>query len=110
RPPAPSPALRPLPRRPLPFPYTTLFRPCLQILGLPLAEQVVRHDDPRLLDLAEPPLLMHQHRNGERLARADTVVEENRLLDHCVDRKSTRLNSSHVSISYAVFCAKKRDR
>src|SRR5699024_11757594 len=29
-------------------------------------------------------------------------------LDHQVDRKSTRLNSSHVSISYAVFCLKKK--
>src|SRR6266513_3509237 len=28
----------------------------------------------------------------------------------CVDRKSTRLNSSHVSISYAVFCLKKKKR
>src|SRR5699024_12703626 len=27
---------------------------------------------------------------------------------HCQDRKSTRLNSSHVSISYAVFCLKKK--
>src|SRR5699024_11253344 len=30
------------------------------------------------------------------------------LLDQQVDRKSTRLNSSHVSISYAVFCLKKK--
>src|SRR5699024_12307022 len=29
-------------------------------------------------------------------------------LDHLLDRKSTRLNSSHVSISYAVFCLKKK--
>src|SRR5699024_12432824 len=29
-------------------------------------------------------------------------------LSHSVDRKSTRLNSSHVSISYAVFCLKKK--
>src|SRR5437868_15534847 len=28
----------------------------------------------------------------------------------CLDRKSTRLNSSHVSISYAVFCLKKKKR
>src|SRR5699024_12865922 len=28
----------------------------------------------------------------------------------CIDRKSTRLNSSHVSISYAVFCLKKRSK
>src|SRR5690606_39519556 len=27
---------------------------------------------------------------------------------HCIDRKSTRLNSSHVKISYAVFCLKKK--
>src|SRR5438067_6572877 len=31
-------------------------------------------------------------------------------LTHRVDRKSTRLNSSHVSISYAVFCLKKKNR
>src|SRR5262245_65160279 len=29
-------------------------------------------------------------------------------LDHIVDRKSTRLNSSHLGISYAVFCLKKK--
>src|SRR5699024_12776265 len=28
----------------------------------------------------------------------------------CLDRKSTRLNSSHVSISYAVFCLKKKNK
>src|SRR5207249_10418760 len=37
------------------------------------------------------------------------AVEGSRLvLDHQGDRKSTRLNSSHVSISYAVFCLKKK--
>src|SRR5699024_11314407 len=30
------------------------------------------------------------------------------VVHHAVDRKSTRLNSSHVSISYAVFCLKKK--
>src|SRR5690606_39708811 len=29
---------------------------------------------------------------------------------HCLDRKSTRLNSSHVKISYAVFCLKKKNK
>src|SRR5690606_39451555 len=33
-----------------------------------------------------------------------------RLLNHVQDRKSTRLNSSHVKISYAVFCLKKKRR
>src|SRR5437868_15086915 len=32
------------------------------------------------------------------------------LLNRSVDRKSTRLNSSHVSISYAVFCLKKKKK
>src|SRR3712207_2660710 len=38
-----------------------------------------------------------------------TVLEPTRLavLDHALDRKSTRLNSSHANISYAVFCLKK---
>src|SRR5690606_41885873 len=40
----------------------------------------------------------------------DEEVEPNGLAAHCVssDRKSTRLNSSHVKISYAVFCLKKK--
>src|SRR5690606_40899232 len=38
-----------------------------------------------------------------------TAAEINALLDSAaVDRKSTRLNSSHVKISYAVFCLKKK--
>src|ERR1039458_10497366 len=31
------------------------------------------------------------------------------LIRHCTDRKSTRLNSSHLGISYAVFCLKKKE-
>src|SRR5690625_5480542 len=38
--------------------------------------------------------------------RADDYATE--LLDLYIDRKSTRLNSSHVAISYAVFCLKKK--
>src|SRR5438477_13030539 len=38
------------------------------------------------------------------------VIERGRDLDHPQDRKSTRLNSSHMSISYAVFCLKKKSR
>src|SRR5690349_22372731 len=34
----------------------------------------------------------------------------NASMEHGVDRKSTRLNSSHVEISYAVFCLKKKNR
>src|SRR5207249_9535905 len=37
----------------------------------------------------------------------DTSIGQT-ISSHCLDRKSTRLNSSHVSISYAVFCLKKK--
>src|SRR3989442_3155800 len=37
-------------------------------------------------------------------------AEMGRVLKHGVDRKSTRLNSSHVRISYAVFCLKKKNK
>src|SRR5690606_41845015 len=40
---------------------------------------------------------------GDRALRGEVAVE-----DAEVDRKSTRLNSSHVKISYAVFCLKKK--
>src|SRR5699024_11740736 len=51
---------------------------------------------------------------GDRVLRAAehpdaAMAEVQQVLDRCAaaDRKSTRLNSSHVSISYAVFCLKK---
>src|SRR5690349_5769603 len=39
---------------------------------------------------------------------AGDVEGQVRRIDHALDRKSTRLNSSHVEISYAVFCLKKK--
>src|SRR2546429_5219027 len=81
------------------FPYTTLFRS--HRLGLLVQdhrpERQPRGPVERRLDLATPPA-----RLGEdlRVLRADE--------DRVVDRKSTRLNSSHGYISYAVFCLKKK--
>src|SRR5207249_11940174 len=45
-----------------------------------------------------------------RTARMQPRVEKLRIAPGVDDRKSTRLNSSHVSISYAVFCLKKKKR
>src|SRR5437899_8162169 len=80
------------------FPYTTLFR---SHANQALALQVC-------CGASKPPL----HLLGERFhLRAD----RRRLVDSGVrfgprfpDRKSTRLNSSHLGISYAVFCLKKK--
>src|SRR5437868_12568754 len=86
-----------MPRRPprfTLFPYTTLFRS--DRFGS-TAEDVdesllVRHTSPKRNSHAAAMLAkFREHGGGMR-----------------VDRKSTRLNSSHVSISYAVFCLKKK--
>src|SRR5690606_917419 len=39
----------------------------------------------------------------------DTIPDEQKPVGYILDRKSTRLNSSHVKISYAVFCLKKKN-
>src|SRR3712207_7235471 len=72
------------------FPYTTLFRSVAGRVGLVIA--VGEH-------LAAGP-----DRVRERLAALGRATRQ--LLDG--DRKSTRLNSSHANISYAVFCLKKK--
>src|SRR5437868_13513391 len=54
----------------------------------------------------------HQHaqppRDGLRAGRAGSGEISSGHGGNLTDRKSTRLNSSHVSISYAVFCLKKK--
>src|SRR5437868_11759343 len=72
------------------FPYTTLFRSAVAIVG--------RTENKQLnVTLTSSGLLGDQ---------PQTVVARIDLSD----RKSTRLNSSHVSISYAVFCLKKKKK
>src|SRR5256885_5049420 len=82
------------------FPYTTLFR-SLRLLRAARGARVLgrraaragedrRHDRARR---AAPPAAGHDRRRRD---------------DEAQDRKSTRLNSSHLVISYAVFCLKKK--
>src|SRR2546426_5642500 len=83
------------------FPYTTLFRS----LDEALHEPALHYDD-------------HRHRRQERHHRRghqDVPLRDvgagagNEILE-TEDRKSTRLNSSHLVISYAVFCLKKKKK
>src|SRR2546427_7553526 len=73
------------------FPYTTLFRSLSAVWGSPMviSGKVYLGDED-----------------------GDVVVleasKEKKLIDKMKDRKSTRLNSSHSQISYAVFCLKKK--
>src|SRR2546430_321641 len=89
------------------FPYTTLFRS--QLKSSPVVsswhQSSSEHD-------AEAP----RHRAGPWVAEViDTARRQTRARIHlrvqariAGDRKSTRLNSSHSQISYAVFCLKKK--
>src|SRR3712207_7545113 len=75
------------------FPYTTLFR---SSGGLQARGQVLRW----------------RHRFHRRWRRRVSAIKSNQQRKkkgkRNVDRKSTRLNSSHANISYAVFCLKKK--
>src|SRR5699024_12824804 len=91
QPPLPSPLV----------PYTTLFRSSTRT-------------EPRLLRLKRP-VRIESGRGASALARTTGPVPDLSGLDSFAadepalqDRKSTRLNSSHVSISYAVFCLKQK--
>src|SRR5439155_23419569 len=67
--------------------------------ALPICERAPRDEDrhaPAEVELAEP---LHEARDPA-----------GRRVQPPLDRKSTRLNSSHVAISYAVFCLKKKKR
>src|SRR5437660_5417514 len=61
----------------------------------------IGHIEQRLVECAGR-LAHPEHSHDERR-------EKPHLLERCGDRKSTRLNSSHVAISYAVFCLKKKN-
>src|SRR2546426_6920672 len=79
------------------FPYTTLFRSDQS------DEPVLHHDVVDQLDGRRPP--DHEWRGDVR--EHDGVLQGH---DRQEDRKSTRLNSSHLVISYAVFCLKKKNK
>src|SRR3712207_7866489 len=87
------------------FPYTTLFRSRDTTVGeeCTIFQGAVLGTDPQDLKyMGEPTTLIV----GDR-----TVIREYATLNRgTADRKSTRLNSSHANISYAVFCLKKKKR
>src|SRR5439155_26080517 len=83
------------------FPSTTLFR-SPRPRRRPPRRPPRRRMQPRGPRARHPPRLLPR-----RAAQRSRVAPPPRL-PHRLDRKSTRLNSSHVAISYAVFCLKKK--
>src|SRR3712207_8275037 len=84
------------------FPYTTLFRSRSQVGILDLAAlrlaRRVKLTRPGGVAFAGPSAWITQQTSTGRLVGLNLT-----------DRKSTRLNSSHANISYAVFCLKKKN-
>src|SRR5690554_7703532 len=88
------------------FFYTNVF-----IIGY---RNYIRYRIGKNIEFRRHPFLYIQRRN-RIYSRKDNVVNfKNTLfsirISHSQDRKSTRLNSSHVRISYAVFCLKKKTK
>src|SRR5258708_15424253 len=82
------------------FPYTTLFR----------SHKALRHHQPFAFlvedgAVGNADILEADFRMVARHVESPVVIEDLRAI---LDRKSTRLNSSHQIISYAVFCLKKK--
>src|SRR2546430_12318214 len=90
------------------FPYTTLFRSIEQVGEEPDEPQQRQGDEGA----------DHSDQGGHARQRQDAPVGREVAepivrgygLGHGRDRKSTRLNSSHSQISYAVFCLKKKNK
>src|SRR3712207_7440856 len=85
------------------FPYTTLFR-SVRMRLLAVLDQLADHRDAgraqQLLELGQVVAVGH-HADAEGTLLRPAALGGG-------DRKSTRLNSSHANISYAVFCLKKK--
>src|SRR3712207_7318726 len=79
------------------FPYTTLFR---SAVSPEFGEALLRAVE------ADPRLVITINVAERRISAPAAGLDSNFPLDE--DRKSTRLNSSHANISYAVFCLKKK--
>src|SRR5437899_7325239 len=79
------------------FPYTTLFRSTTGD-SIALSPRLSRHCEVIRVSRSTMPTIL-----------SPAMLEAGATTDYlAIDRKSTRLNSSHLGISYAVFCLKKK--
>src|SRR3712207_8129822 len=89
------------------FPYTTLFRSPSQAVRAMLEHKGIEYELVNLMPGSQPVLLRLAGFRGRTVpaVRIDGRRVQGSLQ---IDRKSTRLNSSHANISYAVFCFEKK--
>src|SRR5205807_9116084 len=96
--------LTPRPPRSTLFPYTTLFRSSINTLW----EHYSREELP-LKEFSTQDGYIQYMKNWILPRWGDLLLDEVKTVE-VEDRKSTRLNSSHLVISYAVFCLKKKKK
>src|SRR5207248_5356161 len=98
-----------LPAPPL-FPYTTLFRSSRILFdGLRACGVAYRAaGEERQVLAGQEVILAAGALQSPQLLQLSGIGSAQLLREHGIDRKSTRLNSSHRTISYAVFCLKKK--
>src|SRR5690606_40615682 len=102
--------LRALAPRSTPFPYTTLFRSFKKLPRMTYGVKAIPADRARTAaPYYERPALDGTRAGNFYLKTIDPETQSKCCMESLIiqDRKSTRLNSSHVKISYAVFCLKK---
>src|SRR3712207_7097187 len=92
------------------FPYTTLFRSASYTLQLERPDRLKKATRPfafqsRNSNMATEKQIAANRRNAQKSTGPRTLQGKTAAKD----RKSTRLNSSHANISYAVFCLKKKN-
>src|SRR5437773_9755233 len=91
------------------FPYTTLFRSRIERA---LCQAMLGETQSAVGDLmicaSSPNLTEWQVIAAVRLLSSLDIRKFSEVANSAADRKSTRLNSSHITISYAVFCLKKK--
>src|SRR3712207_8464253 len=92
------------------FPYTTLFRSCPRRRPAVeyLAAATSARREPTCRALVSFSLVACTPGRHAPLAQLAEQLTLNQRVRGSRDRKSTRLNSSHANISYAVFCLKKK--
>src|SRR3712207_7518713 len=90
------------------FPYTTLFR---SQIAKEVIEALGGRENVRSVAHCATRLRVMVHDEGKiNKEKAEAIDKVKGAFFNSGDRKSTRLNSSHANISYAVFCLKKKNK
>src|SRR5688572_32647641 len=92
------------------FPYTTLFRSFLPVSGrkIRVRDKALRNHPTHIVPPDSCFSVFAQKSDPRLIYSAPAPVPK--VPDLLQDRKSTRMNSSHSQISYAVFCLKKKNK